>query len=181
MRDRNKSSHCLLKRVLELHFTLLTYCIQPMELEEDGLDSVVPRIGEESLNIILNADITKEEVDWALQHVRKEATPGKDCISATMMCSVALNQVWTTLFNLCWKNGLVPSLWKKSVIIPVPKKRGRGVTDNFRGISLTSVVYKVLCMILNRRLSLIAEEDGLIVDEQGGFRKLRGCRDQILS
>ena len=150
--------------------------------EEDGLDSDVPHIGEESLNI-LNADITKEEVDWALQHVRKEGTPGKDGISATMMCSVALNRVWTTLFNLCWKNGLVPSLWKKSIIIPVPKKRGRGpcVTDNFRGISLTSVVYKVLCTILNRRLSLIAEEDGLIVDEQGGFRKLRGCRDQILS
>ena len=67
-------------------------------------------------------DITKEEVDWALQHVRKEAIPRKDCISATMVWSVALDQVWTTLFNLCWKNGLVPSLCKKSVIIPVPKK-----------------------------------------------------------
>ena len=28
---------------------------------------------------------------------------------------------------------------------------------------------------------MIAEEDGLIVDEQGGFRKLSACRDQILS
>ena len=28
---------------------------------------------------------------------------------------------------------------------------------------------------------MIAEEDGLIVDKQGGFCKLRGCRDQILS
>ena len=67
-------------------------------------------------------------------------TPGKDCISATVMCSLTLNWVWTTLrlFNLCWKNELVSSLWKKSVIIPVLKKRGRGpcVTDNFRGISL---------------------------------------------
>ena len=37
------------------------------------------------------------------------------------------------------------------------------------GISLTSVVYKVLCMVLNRRLSSLAEEDGLIVEGQVGF------------
>ena len=28
---------------------------------------------------------------------------------------------------------------------------------------------------------MIAEVDGLIVDEQGGFHRLRGCRNQILS
>ena len=32
-------------------------------------------------------------------------------------------------------------------------------------------------MILNNRLSGEAEEEGLIADEQGGFRKQRGCRD----
>ena len=31
------------------------------------------------------------------------------------------------------------------------------------------------------RLSSMAEEKGLIVEEQGGFRKKRGCRDQLLS
>ena len=36
-------------------------------------------------------------------------------------------------------------------------------------------------MILNNRLSGVAEEEGLIADEQGGFRKQRGCRDQVLS
>ena len=55
------------------------------------------------------------------------------------------------------------------------------LTTSVAYISLTSVVHKVICTIRNKRLSLIAEEDGLIVDEQGGFRKLSACRDQILS
>ena len=32
-------------------------------------------------------------------------------------------------------------------------------------------------MILNMRLSVAAEEEGLIAEEQGGFRKMRGRRD----
>ena len=39
----------------------------------------------------------------------------------------------------------------------------------------------MLCKILENRLSCIAEEKGLIAEEQGGFRKGRGCRDQLLS
>ena len=51
--------------------------------------------------------------------------------------------------------------------------------NTFRGICLTSVVSKVLCKILESRLSSMAEEKGLIADEQGGFHMSRGCRDQI--
>ena len=52
--------------------------------------------------------------------------------------------------------------------------------NNFCGISLTSTVSKVLCMVLNNRLSTLTEEEGLIADEQAGFRKHVGCREQLL-
>ena len=50
-----------------------------------------------------------------------------------------------------------------------------------RGIALTSVVYKVFCMILNNRLSEVVDEFHLLAEEQGGFRKGRGCQDQVLT
>ena len=53
--------------------------------------------------------------------------------------------------------------------------------QTFWGISLTSLVSKVLCKILKNRLSCMAEEKGLITEEQGGFHKGRGCRHQLLS
>ena len=91
--------------------------------------------------------------------------------------------VWVALFDVCWEHGIVPSLWRESFVVPVPKKQTREVCDvnTFRGISLTSLVSKVLCKILENRLSCIAEEKGLIAEEQGSFRKGRGCRDQLLS
>ena len=68
---------------------------------------------------------------------------------------------------------------RESLVAPILKKPSKSicVTDNFRGISLTSTVSKVLCMILNTRLTDMPEEEGLIAEEQGGFHKQRGCRD----
>ena len=47
---------------------------------------------------------------------------------------------------------MVPSMWNESLVVPVPKKQVRGVCEanNFRGISLTSTVSKVLCTVLNK-------------------------------
>ena len=120
--------------------------------------------------------IIMEEVQWVLHRVRKDAAPGQDEVGAECLADVWLNL-------LCWEYSIVPLVWKVSTVIPVPKKQVRGVckVDDFRGISLSSIVCKVMCMILNMRLSTVAEEKGLIVEEQGGFRKMRGCRDQVLS
>jgi hypothetical protein len=115
---------------------------------------------------------------------RSEAAPSADGIFVCMMCVVALNDVWLPLFNVCWSCGIVPSIWSKSVIVPVPKARQRGasVPGDFRGFYLTSVVCKVFCLILNERLPVVvAEENRLLADEQGGFRKGRGCAKIIVS
>ena len=110
-------------------------------------------------------------------------SPGRDGISVEMMEVEILRDVWVHLFNACWKFGVVPSLWKRSIIVPIPKVRVKGACDtsNFRGISLTSLVGKIMCMVLNNRLAGFLEAKEILADEQGGFRMGRGCRDQILS
>ena len=69
------------------------------------------------------------------------------------------------------------------MVIPVLKKRSRGpcVTDDFCGISFVSVPYKAMCMIVKERLALVVEERKLVAEAQGGFRKGKECRDQILT
>ena len=70
--------------------------------------------------------------------------------------------------KLHWREGMVPSIWKQGVGIPVPKKRSKGpcVTDDIHGISLVSVPYKAMCMIVKEKLTL-AVEGKLIAAEQG--------------
>ena len=46
---------------------------------------------------------------------------------------------------------------------------------------MTSLVCKIMCMVLNKHLTTFLEAESILVDEQGGFRSGRSCSDQILS
>ena len=53
--------------------------------------------------------------------------------------------------------------------------------DDFHGISLILVAYKAMCSVIHKRLVHIVEEKQLVAEKQGGFRKERGCRDQLMT
>ena len=65
----------------------------------------------------------------------------------------------------------------------IPKKRRECVRKtNFEVyISLVSVVYKAMCLIVQERLVKVVEEKQLLAEEQCGFSRGRGCREQILT
>ena len=47
------------------------------------------------------------------------------------------------------------SVEEVNIVIPIPKKRKLGPecnTEDFRGISVQSVMYKVMCLILQERI-----------------------------
>ena len=48
------------------------------------------------------------------------------------------------------------------MVVPVPKKPRTGpcIPDDFRGIALTSVVYKAMCTVIKERVVKVAEEKG---------------------
>ena len=70
-----------------------------------------------------------------------------------------------------------PQNWKRSILIPIPKKNSTKECANHRTIALISHASKVMLKILHARLQHYANQD--IPDVQAGFRKGRGARDQI--
>ena len=74
-------------------------------------------------------------------------------------------------------------MWKSSMVVPLPKMRSKGAcrTKEFRGISLVSVVYKAMCLIVQERLVNVVEERQLLAEGQGGFKRGRGCQDHIMT
>ena len=62
-----------------------------------------------------------------LSRVKKEAAPGRDGISFRMMTAAGLRDLWLALFGTCWRSGLIPSEWRRSLVVPVPKKQCGGV------------------------------------------------------
>ena len=94
-----------------------------------------------------------------------------------------LTHILLRLFNKCFTLGLIPDVWKKGVINPIPKSSTKDRRDplNYRGITLTSSVYKLYCNILNDRLSRWESSNNILMDNQNGFRKNRSTVDHILT
>ena len=70
-----------------------------------------------------------------------------------------------------------PQDWKRLVFIPVPKKGNAKECSNYLTIELVSHASKVMLKILQARLQQYMNQE--LTDNQAGFRKSRGSRDQI--
>ena len=87
----------------------------------------------------------------------------------------------TTLFNHVFSSGIFPDIWTKSVIVPIYKKGDVHCVDNYRGVSLLSIVSKCYTSILNNRLYNWAEDCEKVTESQAGFRKGYSTTDHIFS
>ena len=86
------------------------------------------------------------------------------------------------LHSICqqiWKTQQWLQDWKRSVSIPIPKKRNTKECSNYCTIALISFGSKVMFKILQARLQQYVNHEQ--PDVQAGFRKGRGTRDQIAS
>ena len=83
----------------------------------------------------------------------------------------------------CLQRGVIPDLWRKALISPTFKGKGKSRNDplSYRPVSLISNPCKGLCYILNKRLLSHLEEQNILVEEQNGFRQGHSCQDHIFS
>ena len=78
-----------------------------------------------------------------------------------------------------WVTEEIPEDWKCALIHPLHKKGDKSDVNNYRGISLLAVTYKILSACLLERTQKLLEPK--ISDFQAGFRPNRSCPEQILN
>ena len=83
------------------------------------------------------------------------------------------------VFNMVMRFGKAPRDWRRAVVIPICKKGCRLTCSNYRGMSLLSVAGKWFGKVLNTRLRASTEER--VMEEQGRFRAMRGCLEQVFT
>ena len=81
-------------------------------------------------------------------------------------------------FNLSLEEGIVPSEWKEANITPLFKKGSRNKPENYRPVSLTSVVH--VCKLLETLMVEFLVKHNLINTSQHGFLKARSCLTNLL-
>ena len=108
-----------------------------------------------------------------------EKTSGGDGIPVELF-QILNDDPVKVLHSICqqiWKTQQWPQDWKRSVIIPIPKKGNAKECSNYCTIALISHASEVTLKILQARLEEYVNHELPIV--QAGFRKSRGTRDQI--
>ena len=130
-----------------------------------------PRLEPKTLQSDLEVTITKERVLSKLQTLKIDKSPGPDQLHPRVLHELAhqLAAPITTLYRKSIATGEVPSQWKIATVTPVFKKGDKANPANYRPVSLTSIVCKLLERIICEDVLKHLEANNLICDQQHGF------------
>lgn len=122
---------------------------------------------------------TVEEIQKAVEKLRNNRAPGADEIPAELLKKGlgALENQICQLISLIWKQVKLPDDWYVGIIIPIHKKGDQLSCDNYRGITLLNMAYKILAYVIYNRLQPYAEN--IIGKYQSGFCREKSTIDQI--
>ena len=84
-------------------------------------------------------------------------------------------------FQHSFNSGILPHIWKCSNIEPVCKENGNKFkVDNYRPISLTSTLCKVMESVIFDYIYKYCTENNFLTDTQHGFRKNKSTTSNLL-
>ena len=84
------------------------------------------------------------------------------------------------MLNLSLEDGMVPLEWKEANITPLFKKGSRNKSENYRPVSLTSVIWKLLETLIRDHMVEILVKHKFLNTSQHGFLKARSCLTNLL-
>ena len=152
---------------------------------------------EKEVTECLDANFTIEEI-WEVCKEMKTGAAGKDGVTGLMakiasgclekrvdsdgrpIHSSSFIRVVRELGNRSLREHVFPSAAKEGRIFNIFKEGSTEDRGNYRGITLLSVIGKILTRAIANRLQAQAEQRQWLADGQGGFRKNRRTEDNAL-
>ena len=126
--------------------------------------------------------VTNTDVSIQLDKLKMNKSPGPDRFYPKIIKNVKKEIVnpLVHIYNNSLQSGIVPADWKMADVAPIFKKGNRELPGNYRPISLTSIICKILESIIRDKLVAHLEKYKLIQNTQHGFRKNRSCLTNLL-
>ncbi len=133
---------------------------------------------------LYNSDIQTSEVTWAISRLKPHSAPGPDRILPLMVLYAAPNKsaALQQTYMSCWKQGVVPEVWKDEtrIYIPKPDKSTYNVAKSYRSLSLTSILGKIYERIAVSRLQHFMQSNGLYDQYQYAYQQNRNITQAIM-
>ena len=119
------------------------------------------------------------EINEIIKNMKSNKTADPDEILPEFIKNggLILKQKIHQLILKIWKQEKIQCEWSEGILCPIYKKRDRKQCNNYRGLSLLNITYKIFAILLYNRLSEIIEPE--IGNYQMGFRPNRSTIDNI--
>ena len=126
--------------------------------------------------------VTPELVAKKIKAMKDNKSPGVDGIPPKLLMETVeqISIPLARVFNLSLKEGVVLFEWKEANIIPLFKKGSRNKSENYRPVSLTSVICKLLERLIKDHMVDFLVKHNLLNSSQHGFLKARSCLTNML-
>ena len=123
------------------------------------------------------------EVMEVLLQLKNSASPGPDGLSQRVLKELARSVCvpLSIIFTKSYQTGKVPDDWKVANVVPIYKKGSKMEAVNYRPVSLTSVVAKVMERMIKRRMMSHLQRNNLINPSQHGFMSKKSTTTNLVT
>ena len=142
----------------------------------------IPDVGQKSSSILASVAITEGIVKEKLKNLKRYSSPGPDGIQNIVMLEAweELALPLTIIFKRSLRTSEVPEDWRTANVTPVHKGGSKKLVNNYRPISLTSTVCKILESIIKTNVMSHLISNSLLLSSQHGFMGKKSCLTNLL-
>ena len=127
-------------------------------------------------------EITEEKVRKKLEKLKPSSAPGPDKLWPRVLhkLSTVIALPLSIIYTRCLAEGTVPPDWKLANVAPIFKKGSKGSAGNYRPVSLTCVLCKVMESILRDAIVEHLDRNNLLRCSQHGFMSGKSTLSNLL-
>ena len=146
---------------------------------EDG----IPVISKKTEANISSLRVTDDMIHKKILALNVNKSCGPDEIHPRILKQLVdfISEPLAVLFNRTMEGGCIPQDWKVAYVSPMFKNGARNKAENYRPISLTSIVCKLMESFIKETIMAHMNAENLLSSKQHGFINGRSTTTQLLS
>lgn len=152
--------------------------IEALKIEGDPAFKILNNPCPNSMGML---EVDCEEVEGIILSLKNSSAVGWDGIPTSIIKKGrhVLVPIMCHIFNLCIGKGCFPKVFKKALVHPIHKGGSGDSVNNYRPISVLTVLSKIFEKILNKKLINHLDKNNIISKNQFGFRSGRSTEDAV--
>ena len=145
-------------------------------------DTDIPKLDKKTDASIYTLFVTNEMVREEILNLNVNKSCGPDNVHPRLLIELAesLSKPISLLLNRTMEEGDIPTEWKSANVSPIYKKGSKNKAENYRPISLTSIICKIMESFIKERVVAHLISNNLLSSKQFGFISGRSTATQLL-